>query len=140
MSEKAAPQFRKPLPVPSPVTQPFWDGLKARQVRIQRCAECWRYVFYPRTLCPHCLSQRLEWVAASGRGHVYTYTVVRRAMHPAFQPETPYLFAIVELEEGIRLPTNIVNCRPEDARVDMPVKAVYDDVTPEITLLKFEPE
>jgi hypothetical protein len=61
-------------------------------------------------------------------------------MHPAFQPEVPYVFAIIELEEGVRLPSNVINCRPEDVRVDMRVKAVYDDVTPEITLLKFEPE
>lgn len=130
----------KPLPEPSPVTRPFWDGLRAREVRLQRCRECGRFVFYPRALCPYCLSDDLEWVRASGRGRVYSYTVVRRAMHPAFQAEVPYVFAIVELEEGVRLVTNVVNCRPEEVRVDMAVKAVYDDVTSEITLLKFEPE
>jgi len=131
---------QKPLPEPSPLTEPFWQGLREREVRIQRCPDCQRYIFYPRALCPHCLSEGLEWVRASGRGRVYSYTVVRRAMHPAFQPEVPYVFAIIELEEGVRLPSNVINCRPEDVRVDMRVKAVYDDVTPEITLLKFEPE
>lgn len=131
---------QKPLPEPSPLSEPFWRGLREREVRVQRCAECGRYVFYPRALCPHCLSERLDWVRASGRGRVYSYTVVRRAMHPAFQPEVPYVFAIIELEEGVRLASNVVNCRPEDVRVDMRVKAVYDDVTSEITLLKFEPE
>lgn len=132
--------MQKPLPEPSALTEPFWQGLRRREVRIQRCGECRRYVFYPRALCPYCLSEKLEWVRASGKGRVYSYTVVRRAMHPAFQAEVPYVFAIIELEEGVRLPSNVINCRPEDLRVDMPVKAVYHDVTSEITLLKFEPE
>lgn len=134
------PGVQKPLPEPSTLTEPFWQGLRRREVRIQRCGECRRYVFYPRALCPYCLSETLEWVRASGKGRVYSYTIVRRAMHPAFQPAVPYVFAIIELEEGVRLPSNVINCRPEDVRVDMRVKAVYDDVTSDITLLKFEPE
>jgi uncharacterized OB-fold protein len=137
MSE--APQYTKPLPVPSPVTQPFWDGLLEGKLRIQRCEECSKHVFYPRTVCHHCLSDRLEWVTASGRGTLYSFTVVRRAMNPAFQADVPYVFAIVELEEGPRVTTNVVNCDLEALRVDMPVKAVYDKVTPEAALLKFEP-
>jgi len=132
-------QYHKPLPVPSDVSRPFWEGLRSREVRLQRCRTCARFVFYPRRLCPFCLSEDLEWARASGRGKVYSYTIVRRAMHPAFQADVPYVFAIVELEEGPRLATNVVNCRPEDVRVDMPVKASYHDITPEITLLTFEP-
>lgn len=138
MSE-APSQYQKPVPVPSDVSRPFWEGLKSREVRLQRCRACDRFVFYPRSLCPFCLSEDLEWASVSGRGKVYSYTVVRRAMNPAFQADVPYVFAIVELEEGPRLATNVVNCRPEDVRVDMPVKAFYDVITPEITLLKFEP-
>jgi uncharacterized OB-fold protein len=133
------PGYAKPLPAPSPITQPFWDGLRAGELRLQRCHDCRRYVFYPRSVCPHCLSRELEWVAASGRGKLYSYTIVRRAMNPAFQEDVPYVFAIVELEEGPRLTTNIVNCELEALQVDMPVKAVYDVITPEIALLKFEP-
>ena len=136
----AAPQYAKPLPEPSAVSAPFWEGLKADELRLQWCAACSRYVFYPRSVCPHCLSDRLEWQTASGRGRVYSYTIVRRAMNPAFAQEVPYIFAIVELEEGPRVTTNLVNCPPEGARVDMPVKAAYDSVTSEIALLKFEPE
>ena len=131
--------YVKPLPAPSPVTQPFWDGLREGVLRIQRCEECSRHVFYPRTVCHHCLSDRLEWVKVSGRGTLYSFTVVRRAMNPAFQADVPYVFAIVELEEGPRVTTNVVNCELEALRVDMPVKAVYDKVTPEAALLKFEP-
>ena len=131
--------YAKPLPAPSPVTQPFWDGLREGELRIQRCLDCAKYVFYPRTACHYCLSDRLEWVKASGRGTLYSFTIVRRAMNPAFQADVPYVFAIVELEEGPRVTTNIVNCPLEALRVDMPVMAVYDRVTPEAALLKFEP-
>jgi hypothetical protein len=131
--------YAKPLPAASEITQPFWDGLRAGELRIQRCLECSRHVFYPRTVCQHCLSDRLEWVTASGRGTLYSFTVVRRAMNPAFQADVPYVYAIVELEEGPRVTTNVVNCELDALRVDMPVKAVYDKVTPEAALLKFEP-
>ena len=131
--------YAKPLPRPTELSKPFWDGLANGVLTVQRCRPCDRLVFYPRTLCPYCMGQELEWVPVTGRGKVYTYTVVRRAMIPAFQADTPYVFAIVELDEGPRVPTNIVNCEIEDVRVDMPVQATYDDVTAEITLLKFEP-
>jgi uncharacterized OB-fold protein len=108
-------------------------------VRLQKCQHCNRYIFYPRPHCPKCTCTDLEWVPVSGRGKVYSFTIVRRAMIPAYRHDVPYVFAIVELEEGPRLTTNIVNCDPETVRVDMPVKATYDKVTSEITLLKFEP-
>ncbi len=132
-------EYTKPLPAPSAVSQPFWDGLRDGELRIQRCEECSKHVFYPRTVCPYCLSDRLGWVTASGRGTLYSFTVVRRAMNPAFQPDVPYVYAIVELAEGPRVTTNVVNCDMEALRVDMPVKALYDNVTPEAALLKFEP-
>ena len=135
----APTQYQKPLPEPSAVSAPFWDGLRVGELRLQRCVECKRHILYPRSVCPHCLSDRLEWTAATGRGRLYSYTVVRRAMNPAFAPEVPYVFAIVELEEGPRVTTNIVNCVPGEVRVDMPVRATYDNVTPEMALLKFEP-
>jgi uncharacterized OB-fold protein len=75
----------------------------------------------------------------SGRGRVYTYTIVYQPAHPGFQAEAPYAYAIVQLDEGVRCPTNIVECKPEDVRVDMPVVAVFDDVSPEWTLVKFKP-
>ena len=138
MSE-AAVEYQKPLPAPSAVSAPFWDGLKSGELHLQRCTACQSYVFYPRSVCPHCLSARLEWTRADGRGKVYSYTIVRRAMNPGFAEDVPYVFAIVELAEGPRVTTNIVNCPLEAVRVDMPVKAVYDKVTPEAALLKFEP-
>lgn len=134
-----AAEYRKPLPAPSKITAPFWEGLREGLVRVQRCGECARHIFYPRSLCPYCLSESLGWVTVSGRGKLYSYTIVRRAMHPAFQEDVPYVYAIVELDEGPRVTTTVVNCPLDALRVDMALKAFYDMVTPEVTLLKFEP-
>ncbi len=136
----AGEEYRKPLPEPSDTSRPFWEGVRARELRLQRCHDCRKHIYYPREVCPFCLSERLDWVVASGKGKVYSYTVVRRAMHPAFREDVPYVLAIVELEEGPRLSTNIVGTDPEQVKVDMPVQAAYDDVTPEVTLLKFQPQ
>ncbi|MGH2669819.1 MAG: Zn-ribbon domain-containing OB-fold protein, partial [bacterium] len=67
----------KPLPLPSDVSRPYWEGLRTRTLQLQRCGDCASYIFYPRSVCPRCLSQRFEWVEASGRGTLYSYTVVR---------------------------------------------------------------
>jgi uncharacterized OB-fold protein len=131
--------YAKPLPRPTAVSREFWAAARRHELRVQRCRACGQHIFYPRVFCPACLSDGLEWVNVSGRGRVYSFTVVRRAMHPAFRPDVPYVLAIVELEEGPRLTTNIVGCDPLDVRVDMPVEVVFDDVTPEVTLVKFRP-
>ena len=132
-------EYRKPLPQPNENSRPFWEGTRAHELRLQRCRQCGKHIFYPRAVCPFCLSERLEWVTAGGEGKIYSYTVVRRAMHPAFQDDVPYVLALVELDEGPRLTTNIVAAALDEVRVDMRVRAAYDDVTPEITLLKFAP-
>lgn len=131
--------YSKPLPRPTPVSQEFWEGARRHELRLQRCTGCGEHIFYPRVVCPSCLSDGLEWVTASGKGKVYSYTVVRRAMHPSFRPDVPYVYAIVELEEGPHMPTNIVGCSHDDVSVDMPVEVVFDDVTEKMTLVKFRP-
>ncbi len=129
-------EYLKPLPKPSPTSRPFWDAARRHDLKLQRCAGCGKFIFYPRTRCPYCFGDQLEWRAVSGRGKVYSYTVVRRASHRAFTD--PYVLAIVELEEGPRMTTNIV-AAPESVRVDLPVVVHFDDVTPENTLVKFKP-
>ncbi len=129
-------EYLKPLPKPSPTSLPFWDSVRRHQLKLQRCSACHKFIYYPRTRCPYCMGDRLEWQPVSGRGKVYSYTVVRRASHRAFMD--PYVLAIVELEEGPRMTTNIV-APPESVRVDMPVAVYFDDVTPDNTLVKFKP-
>jgi uncharacterized OB-fold protein len=132
-------EYRKPIPRPSETTRPYWEGAKAHEFRLQRCRDCGQYIFYPRRFCPDCLSDSLEWVRASGRGRIYTYTIVRRPGQSSFREDAPYILAIVELEEGPRLTTNIVEAGLDEVHIGMPVEAVFDDVTPEATIVKFRP-
>lgn len=131
--------YNKPLPQPDRTTEEFWRAAKRHELLIPRCKSCNKYFFYPREDCPSCLSSNLEWVRVSGRGKIYSYTVVRQAAHPGFATDVPYILAIIELDEGPRMTSNVVDCRIEDVTVDMPVSVVFDDVTPKVTLVKFKP-
>ena len=131
--------YGKPLPEPSEVSRPFWDGLRERRVRMQRSRRTGEYVFYPREVSPFGAGDVLEWAEVSGRGVVYSYTVARRATAPQWEGDVPYVIAIVELEEGPHLTANIVDCEPEAVRIGMAVEAAFVDVTPEVTLLQFRP-
>jgi hypothetical protein len=131
--------YAKPLPEPSAVTQPFWDGARAGRLLLQRCDACRRWVWYPRPFCPGCGGTRLDWQPASGRGTLYSYTIARRAPIPTFEGDVPYVIAIVELEEGPHFTSNVVGIAPEKLRVGMPLVAAFDAVTPEVTLVRFRP-
>ncbi len=130
-------EYSKPLPKPSAVSRPFWDAAKRHELILQQCGGCKAFIYYPRDRCPQCLSEQLQWRPVSGRGKVYSYTVVRRASTRSFA-DKPYVLAIVELDEGVRMTTN-VEAAPESLKVGMPVAVWFDDVTPERTLVKFKP-
>ncbi|MGB2693698.1 MAG: Zn-ribbon domain-containing OB-fold protein [Dehalococcoidia bacterium] len=137
MSER--PLRPKPLPTPTAITKPFWEATKRHKLVLQRCAACQQYVFYPRPFCPACGSSDLAWTDVSGKGTVYSYTVARRPTSRAFEADVPYVIAIVELDEGPRMLSNVVGCAPEDVRCGMAVVAEYEDASDEITLVKFRP-
>jgi uncharacterized OB-fold protein len=126
-----------PLPRPTALSRPHWDGCKAGELRVQRCRDCGHFVFIPQPLCTRCQADALEWVASSGRGTVYSYTVVHRAPRPAFA--VPYVVAIVELEEGWHMLTNLVDVAPADVRVGMPVEVTFLQMSEAITLPYFRP-
>ena len=128
----------RPLPQPSPLSRPFWDGARSRELWVQRCRSCGSHIFYPRYLCPRCSSSEIEWVRASGRGTVFTYTVARRPTHPAFADRVPYVIAVVELAEGPKLTTNIVDVDPDDVAIGLAVEASFEDVG-DVTLVNFRP-
>ena len=130
---------RKPLPRIDEESRGYWEALARRELYFQRCRDCATKRFYPRALCPACLSSATEWVRASGRGTVYSFTVTYQNQAPGFREELPYVLAIVELDEGVRMMTNVVGCAPDAVRVGMPVQVVFEDVTAEITLPKFRP-
>jgi uncharacterized OB-fold protein len=109
------------FPVPDAVSLPFWEGIAEGVLRVQRCGACGRHVFYPRAVCPYCASSELDWVDASGRGQIHSYTVVHRAP-PEYRDEVPYVVALVELDEGVRMMTRLVDVEPAAVRVDLPVE------------------
>ena len=126
-----------PLPRPTALSQPHWDGCRRGELLVQRCLDCGGYVFIPQPACTHCLSERLEWVRSSGRGIVYSYTVVYRPQQPAF--ETPYVCAIVELDEGWHMLTNLVGLELDAVRVGLPVEVDFRRLSDEVTLPYFRP-
>ena len=135
-------EYTKPLPraADPALTQPFWEATKRHELIIPRCRLCNRFFWYPRAACPCCLREDWEWTPVGGRARLHTFTVVRQPSNPAFMEDVPYAYAVVQLEEGVRMISNVVGCRiPEDLRVDMPLVATFDDVSPDRTLVKFRP-
>lgn len=131
--------YARPLPEPTEVTQPFWDGLKAHKLVLQRSRKARRAIYYPRSVSPFGPKDELTWKECSGLGSVYSFTVARRPTAPQWADAGDYVIAIVEIEEGARITANVVNCDPGSVRIGMRVRAVFQDVTPEVTLLQFEP-
>jgi uncharacterized OB-fold protein len=129
----------KPVPVPTKETQPYWDGCKQHELRVQKCAACGHYQFYPRLYCTTCMSDRVAWVKTSGRAKVLSYTIIYRPVTQAFAGNVPYVVALVTLDEGPQMMTNIVGCEPEQVHIGMPVQVTFDDWTEEISVPKFKP-
>ena len=122
MSEPAP---HKPLPQPDALSGPYWEAAAEGRLLIQRCPACTRHQWYPRPLCLACGAREPDWVEASGRGTVHTFSVVRRTPNREFADELPYVFAIVELEEGVRMATRLVGTPPERVRCGMPVRVTF---------------
>ena len=134
--------YAKPLPrLEDPeLTQPFWDAAKRHELIIPRCARCDSYFWYPRRACPTCLREDWEWASVSGKARLHTFTIVRQPGNPAFEDDVPYVYAVVQLDEGVRMISTLVDCEvPDDVAVDMQLEVSFDDVTDEWTLVKFRP-
>lgn len=131
-------RWNKPLPQPTTISAPFWDGLKAHAVRIQQC-EHGHWLFFPRTHCPTCGSRDLTWKTVSGEGTLYTFTVARVPTLPEFSDEMPQLLAVVKLDQGVHINTTLVGMAPEDLRVGQRVRPVFDERPGSVTLLRFTP-
>jgi uncharacterized OB-fold protein len=132
-------QLEKPLPSPTPITRPFWNGLAEGRIRIQRCLDCDRWVFYPRSHCSHCLSDRLEWREVSGAATLHTFTITHQPTAPFFADEVPQRIAVVELDEGVRMTSTLVNVADADIRIGMRLRPVFDRVSADVTMLRFAP-
>lgn len=131
--------YVKPLPRGDGQNGEFYQFCKQHQLRFQRCATCHTWRHMPRESCPSCGSFEWSWERSTGKGKVFSWTVVHRALHPAFAEEVPYAAAVIELDEGVRMISHVVGIAPEALQIGMPVEVVFDDVTPETTLPKFRP-
>ena len=128
-----------PIPVADEASEPFYAGAKEGRLMLVRCSQCGRHRLPGRERCADCWSTDSEWAQASGRGTLYSFGIMHQQYDPAFADVIPYNYATVELEEGPRLVTNIVDCPNGELRVDMAVEAVFDAVSDETTLIRFRP-
>ena len=129
----------KPIPPMHPWTAPFWQAARENKLMIQKCSSCQRHIFYPRLGCPFCFSDQVTWVESAGKGKVYTFSVAQNNAPSAFMGDLPFVIAIVRLDEGVQMMTNIVGCDPAQVRCEMPVTVVFEKLNDEITLPKFKP-
>lgn len=135
-------ELERPLPHPiTPEAQPYWDGLKEHKLMLPKCDDCGKPFFYPRIACPLCHSRRVSWIQASGKGKLYAFEIAYRSLSQAFKVKAPYILAMVELEEGPRLMSNLINIEPDPKIItcDMPVEVVFEKLTDEITIPLFQP-
>jgi uncharacterized OB-fold protein len=138
ITTQAKPEAKRALPQPTPETQAYWDGAKLGELRVQRCDECAQIYFPPRPFCPQCACRSVSWIKASGRASLHSYVISHRPA-PGFTP--PYSIAVVELAEGPRMMTNIVDCpqTPEALQLDMQLEVTFVSVSDAISLPQFKP-
>lgn len=133
--------YKKPLPIPQPESDKFWNGLKKKEIWIQRCSSTNQFQFYPRTHCMLHNQNDIEWVKVSGDSTLFTYAIVYQAPMHSFVDDVPYVNALVKLNEGPIIPSNIVDVEPDPSnfKIGMKLKPVFVNVNKNFTLLKFRP-
>lgn len=117
-----------PIPIVSTLGQPFWDACAEGRLVVQQCAECERLRHYPQELCPSCHSKDYGWRELSGRGHIYSYTISHRAFHPAWKDRVPYAIVTIELDEGVRMVSELMDAAADDARIGRRVEVCFRDI------------
>jgi uncharacterized OB-fold protein len=137
MSTQDSPRFDQP--VVEDESREFWEGLCDGRLLIKHCTACGAFHYYPRPFCPTCWSDDVEWYEASGRATVYTYSTVYVNDLPPFGPQVPYVAAVVELEEGPRMMTRLIDCTKDDITLGMPVEVTYTDLDDELKIAVFRP-
>lgn len=139
MSEPTAKVATRPVPRPAPESEPYWKAAAEHRLELPQCASCRQFWFPPSRSCPHCLSATFGWSQVSGRGKVFSFVIYDRVYHPAFAEDVPYVVALVELEEGPRMVSNIVGIAPDKVRCEMPVVVTFKDVAENVAIPQFKP-
>lgn len=132
-------EYKKPLPKPLKWSKPFWEGAKKHKLLLKKCKNCGHIDHPPYLFCTECMHEECEWVEASGKAKIYTLTTTMLGAPVPFWNDMPYTIAMVDLVEGPRMLTQIVEANPKDIKIGMEVEVVFDDITEEITLPKFRP-
>lgn len=130
----------KPIPRPDEASQPFFAGAKQHRLMVQRCTSCGTLMWPVKPWCISCMSMELEWAQVSGKGTLYSFTLMHQVYHPAFAAEVPYNLAEVDLAEGLRILSNVVDCPNADLKIGMPLIVTFEDVSDEVTIPKFRPD
>jgi len=136
---KQTTDYKKTLPVPDEMSKPFFDGARQHRLMLQRCSACGAVIWPVKPRCDNCWSAEITWVQASGKGTLYSFALVHQVYHPGFATEVPYNIAQVNLEEGLRIITNVVGCPNAELQIGMPLEVTFEDITDEISLPKFKP-
>ena len=131
--------YTKPLPLITETSKVFYDGCKRGELLYQFCQTCDEVIWLPKQFCPKCMSRDLEWKPSTGKGKIYMFTVTSDFCPPQFMEDLPYAVAVIRMDEGYKMMSNIVECDFDALRIDMPVEVVFEPVTEEITLPKFRP-
>ena len=129
----------RPLPTINRDSDPYWASARRHALELQRCKRCEQLRFYPSLSCTFCGSLEFDWVRISGKGEVYTYSTVHRGPGSPFADLLPLVVAVVTLEEGPSMMTNIIDCPIEDVKIGMRVDIAYEDLTDQIALPVFRP-
>jgi uncharacterized OB-fold protein len=134
-------EWTKPIPRIDPESKPFWEACRRHELYIQQCYACNAYYYYPRHICPYCLSNDVRWVRLSGKGSIYTFTVTYQHGGGGFRDHLPFVLAYVELAgtHGVKMLTNIVDCNPQAITIGMPVEVTFVDVDEDMAIPMFRP-
>jgi len=130
---------RPVVPLANPDTQPFWDACLRGELLLQRCSACRAYFHPPSPSCPTCLSDQYEWVRASGNGTVYTFVIVREALARGWEQFVPFVVAVIDLDEGVKFLSNVVNVAPDAVAIGMPVEVTFAELDGTTKLPLFQP-
>ena len=136
----AQQQYEGPVPIPQQESDYYWEKCKEHELWLRHCNQCNKAYFYPRDICPVCFGRDTKWIQASGTGTLYTYGIVHQIPRPNYKGPVPFVIAMVQLDEGPIMPTNLVEVEPDPAnlKIGMPVEVVFDDITENISLPKFK--
>jgi len=132
-------EYKKPLPLMTKLSRIFYEGCKRGKLLYQQCRDCQEVVFFPKELCSSCMSRDLEWKESEGKGKIHTFTVTYEGAPPEFMADAPFALAIINMDEGFRIMSNIVECDLDRIVCDMRVEVIFDAVTSEITIPRFRP-